>query len=135
MGGCIGSLNGSGFSGMGHGACYSWLVEGKFTATNSCGTTILYRDITPRAPLPCEGSYKIAKTNNGKNNYRIIDPCQGASPYKTTETSPAQNYKIMVSNAMGNTIIQKDGNEFDLDAFPLGSYFVKVVKDGKVIVR
>lgn len=136
-GGCYASFGGSGFDGLGHGNCNSWSVYVKITATNSNGTTTIYRTITPPAPDPCDEPYRIERTA-GYHTYRIIDPCI-SSRTSSLSTKPDsrnnKNQKIWVYDHYGNLVFSTNEAEFDLSHLKKGIYFIKAYINGKIITH
>ncbi|WGH75363.1 T9SS type A sorting domain-containing protein [Tenacibaculum tangerinum] len=126
-GGCYASFSGSGFQGLAHGNCTSWNVYAKITATNACGTTTIYRNITPPEP-GCEDNFRFAqnpmKSGNSVNRI-IIDPCDGT--YRTSNTNKARNYQIDIHNSYGEKIYSKTqtATEFDISSLKSGFYIVR----------
>lgn len=128
-GGCVGSLSaGNGFTAVGHGNCFSWNIRARITITNSCGSQVIEQDITPRAPDPCD-NYKITSTNN--SSYRIILPCE-RSGYNSTPVEKS-NLKIIVTDALGNIVINTNQTEFNLQNRIKGTYYAKIIKEGKIV--
>lgn len=118
-GGCYASFGGSGYSGLGHGNCNSWSVYAKITATNSCGTTTLYRTITPPAPDPC---YSV--TIDG-NNIVIENPCfNGVNGIDGSNQNSIE--EIVIYNMAGSVIKYSKSNELNLDYFSSGVYVLKI---------
>lgn len=140
-GGCYASFGGSGFSGLAHGSCNNWRVYAKITATTPCGTTTIYKTITPPPPPPPKpcSSYSIAAM--GYAAYRIIiGPCDngGWSRY----TSNAESYplsdgkaQIWVYNHYGDLVLKTNKSDFSLANQPKGIYFVKAHVDDKVLIK
>lgn len=137
-GGCYASFGGNGFTGLGHGSCNNWNMTIGVSATNACGTTTIYQDLTPPAPAPCEYSYRIAST--ASYAYRIIiDPCEnlrfsnrsvdGYSSYKTEEA------KVRVYDYYGHLVFQIDKLEFDLSSLKRGFYIIKVLIDDQIVTK
>lgn len=127
----------TGFSYFANGPGYNWSFDVEVKAKNICGEYITNGTITPPPPPSCD-NYRIAKTNNN-NEYtvaRIIDPTCPQTRFRTTSTSKKEieTYQITVANSLGNIVISKNGNTFDLNNFPTGSYFVKVIKENKIVV-
>ncbi len=131
-GGCIGSLSGSDFSGLAHGNCFSWTVRVRITLTNSCGTTIIEQDVTPRAPDPCN-TYRLSKINNGNSNtFRIIQPpCDN---YRiSSNQKPNENFEVKIFNTTGHQILSTNKSEFSIDHLLKGSYYIQIIKDNKLL--
>lgn len=126
-GGCVGSFSGGEFTGLGHGNCNSWSVYAKITATNSCGTTTIYRTITPPAPEECN-NYTLAN-NNGVMSI-IIEPCDNPiAPYVSTEI-----YNYIVYNSSGLEVLNQTNTNLDTSSLQPGIYFVKVFKSNQLIL-
>lgn len=138
-GGCYASFGGSGFEGLGHGNCNNWRVYAKITATNSNGTTTIYRTITPPpAPDPCRDSYRIGNSS-GYHTYRIIiDPCRSSRAFSLSNnlnSKSIENQKVMVYNYYGNLVFITKEIEFDLSFLKKGIYFIKVYVNGEIITH
>ncbi|MGC6430329.1 MAG: S8 family serine peptidase [Jejuia sp.] len=137
-GGCYASFGGSGFDGLGHGNCNSWSVYAKITATNSNGTTTIYRTITPPAPDPCRDSYRIGKSS-GYHTYRIIiAPCRSSSAFSLSNnlnSKSIENQKVMVYNHYGNLVFITKEIEFDLSFLKEGIYFIKAYVNKEIITH
>lgn len=106
-GGCHASFGGSGFEGMAHGNCTNWSVYVKITATNSCGTTTIYRTITPPAP-ECEDDFNIVSNpmkSGGSINSIIIDPCE--EPLSRSSSLTPQSYTITIYDKYGEIVYQE----------------------------
>lgn len=105
-------------------------------ATNICGEFITNGTITPPPPPNCD-TYRIAQTSPNKYTVaRIIDPiCPQTvqSKLSTTNLNTIENYQITVANSLGNTVISKNDNSFDLSSLPTGNYFVRITKDNKIV--
>ncbi|MRM96310.1 T9SS C-terminal target domain-containing protein [Riemerella anatipestifer] len=131
-GGCFGSLSGSGFEGLAHGNCFSWTVRLRITLTNSCGSTIIEKDVTPRAPDPCN-TYSVSKVND-KNTYRIIQPpCDGYRNSLANVERLNEKYEIKIFNTTGHQVFSTNKREFSIDQLLKGSYYLQVIKDNKQV--
>lgn len=136
-GGCYASFGGSGFDGLGHGNCNSWNVYVKITATNSNGTTTIYRTITPPAPDPCDEPYRIERTA-GYHTYRIIDPCRSSRAFSLSNnpnSKSIENQKVMVYNHYGKLVFITKEIEFDLSFLKKSIYFIKAYVNGEIITH
>lgn len=136
-GGCYANFGGSGFEGLGHGNCNSWSVYAKITATNSNGTTTIYRTITPPAPDPCDEPYRIERTA-GYHTYRIIDPCRSSGAFSLSNnlnSKSIENQKVMVYNHYGNLVFITKEIEFDLSFLKEGIYFIKAYVNEEIITH
>jgi len=137
-GGCYGIFGGSGFEGLGHGNCNSWSVYAKITATNSFGTTTIYRTITPPAPDPCRDSYRIGKTLSYHTYRIIIDPCRSSRAFSLSDKLNSrnnENQEIRVYNHYGNLVFITKKTEFDLSFLRKGIYFIKASINGEIITH
>ena len=140
-GGCYASFGGSGFSGLAHGSCNNWRIYAKITATSPCGTTTIYKTITPPPPPPPKScsSYSIAAM--GYAAYRIIiGPCDngGWSHYTSnTESYPLSDGKaqIWVYNYYGDLVLKTNKSDFSLANQRKGIYFAKAYVDDKVLIK
>ncbi|MFX1668402.1 S8 family serine peptidase [Riemerella anatipestifer] len=131
-GGCFGSLSGSGFEGFAHGNCFSWTVRLRITLTNSCGSTIIEKDVTPRAPDPCN-TYSVSKVND-KNTYRIIQPpCDGYRNSLANVERLNEKYEIKIFNTTGHQVFSTNKREFSIDQLLKGIYYVQIIKDNQQI--
>lgn len=131
-GGCFGSLSGSGFEGLAHGNCFSWTVRLRITLTNSCGSTIIEKDVTPRAPDPCN-TYSVSKVND-KNTYRIIQPpCDGYRNSLANVERLNEKYEIKIFNTTGHQVFSTNKREFSIDQLLKGIYYVQIIKDNQQI--
>jgi len=134
-GGCYASFGGSGFEGLGHGNCNSWSVYAKITATNLCGTTTIYRTITPPAPDPCDDYYRISNTS--KNTYevmRIIDPCARTSGnQKLTSLSIKDKTLIQAFDLYGNSMIETNQKNININNLKNGLYIIRASINDKIL--
>lgn len=136
-GGCYASFGGSGFDGLGHGNCNSWSVYAKITATNSNGTTTIYRTITPPAPAPCDEPYRIERTA-GYHTYRIIDPCRSSGAFSLSNnlnSRSIEKQEVRVFNHYGTLIFISNEIEFDLSFLRKGIYFIKAYVNEEIITH
>ena len=136
-GGCYASFGGSGFDGLGHGNCNSWSVYAKITATNSNGTTTIYRTITPPAPAPCDEPYRIERTA-GYHTYRIIDPCRSSGAFSLSNnlnSRSIEKQEVRVFNHYGTLIFITNEIEFDLSFLRKGIYFIKAYVNEEIITH
>ncbi len=137
-GGCYASFGGSGFEALGHGSCNSWRVYAKITATNSYGTSTIYRTITPPAPYPCVDSFIIASnpTKVGSSLSIIIEDCSGR--YINAE-SEKEDYTISIYNKYGERVYIKTQKDmtFTIDNnLKEGLYIVKFkTRKGNIITK
>ncbi|CAM1363444.1 conserved exported protein of unknown function [Tenacibaculum soleae] len=138
-GGCHASFGGNDFEGLGHGNCTNWRAYVKITATNPCGTTTIYRTITPPAPDPCDDSFRLAqnpmKSENSFNRI-IIDPCK--NNYRKSSINKSENYTIKIHNSYGEKIYSKTQKEteFDISKLKKGFYIVRFqTKSGNIISK
>ena len=129
-GGCTGSLSGNGLTGLGHGNCFSWKMKIRITITNPCGSQVIEQEITPRAPDPCD-NYRIANNGNQNSSYRIILPCEEIA--NKNKTSIENDLNTIVTDALGNIVINTNLLEFNLDRNIRGTYYAKIIKNGKII--
>lgn len=121
------------FENLARGIGTSWSIEAKITLTNDCGTSYIYRTIAPPEPPPCEGNYKIAKTDKNEYiTYRIIDPC-ARTAYNENNTEKVKDKDIIEAalfNIYGFKVKSYDKNLFDTRYLKNGVYIFKVqVKD------
>ncbi|NHN24852.1 S8 family serine peptidase [Flavobacterium jejuense] len=125
-GGCTASFGGSGFDGLGHGNCNTWSVYAKITATNSYGTTTIYRTITPPAPGPCDKNYRIATI--AKDNYeiqKIIEPCDRTSKNMQSESLPInKKTSITVFDFYGTKVLESNNSHLDVSHLKNGSMYI-----------
>jgi len=138
-GGCYASFGGSGFEGLAQGNCNNWSVEAKITATNSCGTTTIYKTITPPPPVPCNNSFSFSQNpmKAGMSiNKIIIDPCLTNSTKNST--AKINNYTITIYNKYGEGVYlktQKD-TKFLIQNLKKGFYIVRfTTNSGKIISK
>ncbi|RRQ45214.1 M4 family metallopeptidase [Chryseobacterium sp. SC28] len=128
-GGCSSSFSGSGFQALGHGTCNSWTVYAKITATNICGTTTIYKTITPPAPEECNDNYTLVN-NNGIMSI-IIDPCDNSiAPFVSNEI-----YHFIVYNTSGYEVLNQTNTSLNITTLQMGVYYVKVFKNNKLILN
>ena len=137
-GGCYASFGGTGFEAIGSGNCNNWSVQAKITATNSCGTTTIYRTITPPPPYPCDDDFSFAKNpmKSGESiaSVIIIDPCDSSN----TAMAKQQNYTISIFTNFGENVYNKTqtDTEFDLSTLKKGFYIVKfTTSKGNIITK
>ena len=102
----------------------------RITITNPCGSQVIEQEITPRAPDPCD-NYRIANEENQRNSYRIILPCEKTA--NKNNTSMKNDLNIIVTDTLGNIIINTNQLEFSLAKNIQGTYYAKIIKDGKII--
>lgn len=124
-GGCYASFGGSGFEGLGHGNCTNWSVYVKITATNSCGTTTIYRTVTPPAPDPCDDALIF----DGQSI--IIDPCNGLTGLngQVIEIEEVKVYKFS-----GFLVYQSKTPPFNISHLQSGIYIVNAkLNNGEVL--
>ena len=138
-GGCYASFGGSDFYGLGYGNCTNWSIYAKITATNSCGTTTIYRTITPPAPEPCDDNYRFVqnpmKPGNSVNEI-IIDPCE--NNYRKSSINKSGNYTIDIHNNYGEKVYSKTQKEieFDISRLKRGFYIVRFrTKSGNILSK
>tara|TARA_B110000967_G_scaffold117177_1_gene119902 strand:+ start:1409 stop:4477 length:3069 start_codon:yes stop_codon:yes gene_type:complete len=136
---CYVSFRGNGFKGLGHGNCTSWSVSVKITATNSCGTTTIYRTITPRAPGPCDDDYRFAQNpmrSGNSVNRIIINSCD--YNYRKSSINKSENYTIDIYNFYAEKVYSKTQKklEFDISSLKKGFYIVRFeAKSGNIISK
>lgn len=127
----------TGYTYFANGLSYNWSYDVEIKGTNSCGSYTDYTTITPPPPPNCDYIYRISNVQS--NDYtiaRIIDPIcpQPYAMNRSLETTKVdETYDITVVNNLGNTIVQKKGKNFSLSSFPTGTYFVRIVKDNKIV--
>jgi len=137
-GGCYASFGGSDFDGLGHGNCNSWSVYAKITATNSNGTTTIYRTITPPAPDPCRNSYRIGKTSNYHDYRIVINPCRNSRAFSLSNnlnSRSIENQEVRVYNHYGDLVFITNEIEFDLSFLRKGIYFIKASVNKEIITH
>jgi hypothetical protein len=137
-GGCYASFGGRGFDGLGHGNCNSWRVYAKITATNSNGTTTIYRTITPPVPDPCRDSYRIGKSSDYHTYRIIIDPCRSSRTSSFSNKLDSRNNKnqeVWVYDHYGNLVFNTNEAEFDLSFLREGIYFIRAYINGEIITH
>lgn len=138
-GGCNASFGGSGFMGLAQGPCNNWSVYTKITATNSCGTTTIYRTITPPPPGPCDDNFRFTQNpiKKGSLNSRIIiDPCDDFNRVKSDKNE--ESHSISIFNNYGDRVYQKNQKEkeFNISILKRGLYFVKYrTRKGNIITK
>lgn len=129
----------TGYTYFANGRGNRWHIDVEVSAKNKCGNTTYTTTITPPPPGMCDYTYTVSKIQNDQYTViRIIDPvCPKQTPgdHNLTQSTLSSTYHITVVNSLGNTIIQKTGKDFSLSNFPTGSYFVKIIKDGQMLVE
>lgn len=130
-GGCFATFEGMWFSALAHGNCNSWSIYAKITATNACGTTTVYRRITPPPPEPCRNGYAIS--SKGHNTFRVIDPC--IYPEKKSQTNRHNNLEVKVYNHYGNLVYTTQQWEFNLSFLSRGIYIIRAHINSEVITH
>ncbi|MGG8497228.1 esterase/lipase family protein [Tenacibaculum sp. TC6] len=135
-GGCYGSFGGSGFEGLGNGNCTSWRVHIKITATNACGSTIIYRDVTPPAPEPCESrlAFKLTEKNSYSVQRIIEDPCSNKRSFSSSKQS-LDNAQINAYDIYGNLIESGKRNILNLNDRKNGVYILHSNIDGVIVKK
>ena len=113
---------------MATGNCNNWSIYAKITATNSCGTTTIYRTITPPAPGPCDDNFRFSQNpmKSGESiNKIIVDPC--GNNYSKSSLTKSQTYNISIHNSYGVKVYSKSqkDTEFDISNLKKGFYIVK----------
>jgi len=100
-----------------------------------CGTTIIYRTITPPAPYPCDNYYKISNTyENTYEVMKIIDPCAKTSGnQKLTSLSREDKIKIQVFDLYGNQMIKTKQKIVNIKNLKKGLYIIRASINGKVL--
>lgn len=116
------------FENLAHGNNYNWSINAKITLTNDCGTTILHKYIISPEPQPCEGNYRIAKTDkNEYNAYRIIDPCARSTTKNNIEKVKDKEIKeAALFDIYGLKVKTYSKNSFSTDYLKKGVYIFKV---------
>lgn len=133
-GGCYASFGGNGFEGLGSGNCTSWRLHIKITATNACGSTIIYRDITPPEPN-CESKLAFKAINNNKYSVqRVIDPCLNKRGYVSSNKS-LEDTEINAFNIYGSLVKSGKGNNLDLNDIKNGIYILHSNVDGVIVKK
>jgi hypothetical protein len=135
---CYASFKGLGFEGLGHGACDSWSVIAEISATNSFGTTTIYKTIWLPATELSTDSYRIGKTS-GDHTYRIIiDPLRSSSAFSLSNERNSKNNKnqeIRVYNLYGNLVFSTNETEFDLSFLRKGIYVIKAAVNEEILTH
>ncbi|CAM1363429.1 conserved protein of unknown function [Tenacibaculum soleae] len=141
-GGCTSSIynnNYDMFNGTVNGNCSNWYLNAKITATNSCGTTTLYRSFTPPIPDPCDDNYRFAqnpmKSGNVVNRI-IIDPCD--NNFSRNSLKKTVSYTIDIHNNYGEKVYSKtqSGIDFNISSLKKGFYIVTFqTTSGKIISK
>lgn len=130
----------TGYTYFANGRGYNWHLDLEVNAKNKCGSTTYATTITPPPPGMCEYTYTVSKVQNDDYTIaRIMEPvCPKQSPEDNnliqSQSTSSETYHITVVNSLGNTVIQKTGKDFSLSNLPTGSYFVKIIKDGQMLV-
>ncbi|MEJ8598485.1 T9SS type A sorting domain-containing protein [Riemerella anatipestifer] len=131
----------TGYTYFANGRGYNWRLNLEVNAKNKCGSTTYTTTITPPPPGMCEYTYTVSKVQNDDYTIaRIMEPvCPKQSPEDNnliqSQNTSSETYHITVVNSLGNTVIQKTGKDFSLSNLPTGSYFVKIIKDGQMLVE
>lgn len=126
--GCvISSYSNSILKGLAQGNCNDWSMYVKITASNSCGSTSIYKTITPPSVDDCESNFTF-------NYDSIILECD-ESTY-TAENSFKKIKKIYIYNLNGNLVRESKYKKKSLSGLSKGVYIIKVVlKSGKVLTK
>lgn len=113
---------------------YNYSFDVEIKATNNCGTYTTYATIQPPAPIGCLG-YSVAKSGTMVQSYIIVDPCSSAVMAKSSSALSAKMTGITteVTDINGRKIIQTNSLEFSLDRQLPGTYYVRIIKNGKVV--
>lgn len=136
-GGCTASFNGSNFVGVGRGNCNNWVLNTKITATNSCGTTTVYKTLTPPAPDPCDDNYRIY--NSSEDVYqimRVVNPCDKTLQYhRFTQIPSKESTSMQVLDIYGNTLMETHQNQINVEFLNNGIYIIRAYIDGEVLTQ
>lgn len=129
------------YEGFASGPNGNWTMDLQAEVINSCGTS---KQTITIGGIPCE-TYILAKTEANKDNYVVMrppaNPClenknnNFAKNPITILNKSTDNFQITVANSVGNIVISKIGNSFDMSNFPSGMYIVNITKDKKVIIN
>ena len=138
IGTCYANFGGRGFEGLGSGTCSSWSIYVEITATNSFGTTTIYRTITPPATELSGNSYRIEKTSDDHTYRIIIDPLIRSSGFSLSNELNSKNNKnqeIRVYNLNGNLVFSTNETEFDLSFLRKGIYVIKAAVNEEILTH
>lgn len=122
-------------SGFAHGDCSNWSIETKITATNQCGSTTIYRTITPPPPFVSYILYQIAP-NQYQVQGKLIAPYnnpldQGLNVPQST-TVPAELEVFVYEFSTGKLVLKTTEPRIDLSRQKQGIYIVKIVIDEEI---
>ncbi len=126
--GCVISAYGNSiFDGLAQGNCSDWSMYAKITASNSCGSTSIYRTIAPPPEEDCESNFTVNYDN-------IILECD-EDPY-TLDKSSKKIKNVYIYNLNGVLINKSLYKNKNVSKLPKGVYIIKVVlKKGKVLTK
>lgn len=128
--GVMGSAYNS-FYNLTHGNSTNWSINAVIKVTNACGTTNIYKTITPQQ-VSCRTS-KLVKTGNKKYQwYKIIDPC-----VKTSKTRILNDNEIIRTDVLDSNgkVIQSFSkmSSFNFEDVPSNILYVRsVFEDGTI---
>ncbi|CAM1334563.1 T9SS type A sorting domain-containing protein [Tenacibaculum aestuariivivum] len=130
--GCHVSFNGSNFRAMAYGTCLNFNIQAKITATNACGTTTIYRQISPDKPLPCHNNYSSYQNLSGSINNEgirgiIFPDCGDNRRGARGINNETENTIISISDYYGQNLYSKTqrGVNFDTRKLRKGFYIVR----------
>ncbi|GEM_PF-4780012 len=132
-GGCLGILNGNGLNALAHGGCSNWSIEVKITATNSCGSTTIYRTITPPPPFVSYILYQIAPNQYQVQGKLIASNtlAQGLSVPQSTIV-PDELEIFVYEFSTGKLVLKTTEPHIDLSRQKQGIYIVNIVIGGEI---
>lgn len=123
-----GTCGGSGLTGWADGSpTTAWTVTVKITATNDCGSTIIYKTYNGYGYSdPC-ASKMVTLTSKVKNNFIVskVTPCGKIA--NTTQIRDQELIIAKVYNLSGSLVKEFRSNNFDLSDYKKGIYLINIV--------
>ncbi|MDA8591674.1 T9SS type A sorting domain-containing protein [Flavobacteriaceae bacterium] len=100
----------------------------------SCGTTTIYRTITPPPAAPCNNNYRIETKR--RDTFRIIaDPCISSKTRSNFTLNSKQTQNVEVFNHYGRLVYTTRQREFDLSFLRKGIYIIKAHVNREIITH
>ncbi|MDH3382325.1 MAG: zinc-dependent metalloprotease, partial [Flavobacteriaceae bacterium] len=117
------------FENLAHGNSTNWIINAKIKVVNDSGTTYLYKDITPPAPLPCDDYFSIIKTSQKEYAaFNIIDPCAKSTINNTIKEKVKDKdiTEAKLFDLYGNKVKTYNLNNFNVTGLKQGIYIFKI---------
>lgn len=123
---CYSGFSGSNFNGNACGTCENWLCQVKITATNSFGSTTIYRTLAPPRREPSKSSYRISSTSKDIYEISQITESLESNILNSQKISNANNIvSIYVFNHYGIKVMESNKSRINISNLENGIYFIK----------